>query len=103
MRFKSRFLLQSAAVLLVWFLSMPANAEDLQKKPYKIIKTDKLKTVWDAKPNDLLIVYARNPREYADVHISRAINIPQNKFDEYTHLLPAEKNTRIVLYCNGFK
>jgi 3-mercaptopyruvate sulfurtransferase SseA len=103
MRFKSKFILLSAAVLLVWFLSMPANAEDLQKKPYKIIKTDKLKTIWDAKPNDLLIVDARNPGEYADVHIPGAINIPQNKFDEYTHLLPAEKNTRIVFYCNGFK
>jgi 3-mercaptopyruvate sulfurtransferase SseA len=103
MRFKSKFILLSAAVLLVWFLSMPANAEDLQKKPYKIIKTDKLKTIWDGKPNDLLIVDARNPGEYADVHIPGAINIPQNKFDEYTHLLPAEKNTRIVFYCNGFK
>jgi len=103
MRFKGSFILLSAAVLLVWFLSMPANAEDLQKKPYKIIKTDKLKTLWDAKPNDLLIVDARNPGEYADVHIPGAINIPQNKFDEYTHLLPVEKNTRIVFYCNGFK
>ena len=103
MRFKSRFILLSAAVLLVWFLSMPANAEDLQKKPYKIIKTDKLKTIWDAKPEDLLIIDARNPGEYADVHIPGAMNIPQNKFDEYTHLLPAEKNTRIVFYCNGFR
>ena len=103
MRFKSRFILLSAAVLLICFLSMPVNAEDLQKKPYKIIKTDKLKTVWDAKPNDLLIVDARNPGEYADVHIPGAINIPQNKFDEYTHLLPAEKNTWFVFYCNGFK
>ena len=103
MCFKRIFVLLSAAVLLVWFLSMPANAEDLQKKPYKIIKTDKLKAVWDAKPNDFLIVDARNPEEYADVHIPGAINIPQNKFVEYTHLLPAEKNTRIVFYCNGFK
>ena len=103
MCFKRRFVLLSAAVLLVWFLSMPANAEDLQKKSYKIIKTDKLKAVWDAKPNDFLIVDARNPEEYADVHIPGAINIPQNKFDEYMHLLPAEKNMRIVFYCNGFK
>ncbi len=103
MCFKRRFILLSAAVLLVWFLSMPANAEDLQKKPYKIIKTDKLKAVWDVKPENLLIIDARNPGEYADVHISGAINMPQKKFDEYTHLLPAEKTTRIVFYCNGFK
>ncbi len=103
MRFKSKFILLLVAVLLVCFLSMTANAEDFQKKPYKIIKTEKLKTVWDAKPNDLLIVDARNPEEYADVHIPGALNIPQNKFDEYTHLLPAEKSTRIVFYCNGFK
>ena len=103
MRFKSRFIQLAAAVLLICFLPMPANADDLHKKHYKIIKTDKLKTGWEAKPNDLLIVDVRNPREYADVHISGAINIPQNKFDEYTHLLPAEKNMRIVLYCNGFK
>ena len=103
MCFKVRFILLSAAVMLVCFLSIPANSEDLQKKPHLIIKTDKLKRAWDAKPKDLLIVDTRNPGEYADVHIPGAINIPQKKFDEYSHLLPAEKNTRIVFYCNGFK
>ena len=99
---KSKGILLYTAVLLVC-LSVSSKAEDIQKKPYKIIKTDELKAAWDKKPKDLLIVDARNTGEYADVHIPGAINMPQKKFDEYTHLLPAEKSTRIVFYCNGFK
>jgi 3-mercaptopyruvate sulfurtransferase SseA len=100
---KGKCVLMSAVALLVCFLSMPASAEDTQKQPYKTIKTDELKAVWNSKPKDLLIIDARNPGEYADVHIPGAINMPQKKFDEYTYLLPAEKSTRIVFYCNGFK
>ena len=103
MFFKSKGILLSVIVLLACFLSTSASAEDIQKQPYKIIDTDELKTVWDAKPKDLLIIDARNPGEYADVHIPGAINVPQKKFNEYMHLLPAEKSTRIVFYCNGFK
>jgi 3-mercaptopyruvate sulfurtransferase SseA len=100
---KGKCILLTVAAMLVCFLSMPASAEEIQKQPYKTIKTEELKAVWEAKSEDLLIIDARNPGEYSDVHIPGAINMPQKKFGEYTHLLPAEKNTRIVFYCNGFK
>jgi len=100
---KGKYILLSVAVLLVCFLSMSVSAEEIQKQPYKTIKTEELKVVWEEKPDDFLIIDARNPGEYADVHIPGAINMPQKKFGEYTHLLPAEKNTQIVFYCNGFK
>ena len=100
---KSKCILLFALALLVCFLSTSASAENGQKQSYEIIKTGELKAIWDAKPEDLLVVDTRNPGEYADVHIPGAINIPQKEFDEYCHLLPAEKNTRIVFYCNGFK
>ena len=98
MLLRGKCILLFSVVLLMCFLSMPASAEDIQKQPYKIIDTGELKAVWDSKPEDLLIIDARNPGEYADVHIPGAINMPQKKFDGYTHLLPAEKSTRIVFY-----
>lgn len=103
MLFKVKCILLSVVVLQVCFLSMPVSAEEIQSQPYKNIKTEELKAVWEEKSEDFLIIDARNPGEYADVHIPGAVNMPQKKFDEYTHLLPAEKSTRIVFYCNGFK
>ena len=92
-----------AAVLMICFLSLQANANDSQKRPYQTIKTAELKALWDTKPKDLLIIDTRNLEEYGDVHIPGAINIPQKKFDAYTHLLPGEKAVRLVFYCNGLK
>ncbi len=92
-----------AAVLMFCFLSLTASAKDSQKLPYQTIKTAELKAVWEKKSKDLLIVDTRNPEEYDDVHIPGAVNIPQKKFDEYTHLLPSEKSVRLVFYCNGLK
>ena len=70
---------------------------------YKTINTEDLKAWLDKKPKDLVVVDARNPEEYQEVHIKVAISIPEPKWDEYKHLLPADKSAPIVFYCNGVK
>jgi len=69
---------------------------------YTLIDTMGLKKMFDA--NEVVtVVDARNPEEYQEVHIKGAINIPQKKFSDYAHLLPADKAAKIVFYCNGVK
>lgn len=70
---------------------------------YRIINSAQLKKMVDAKSDDILVVDARNPEEYQEVHIPRSVNLPEKKFDENQHLLPDSKKTTIVFYCNGVK
>ncbi|MCI5138851.1 MAG: rhodanese-like domain-containing protein, partial [Candidatus Electrothrix sp. AR1] len=73
------------------------------KDSYALIDTATLKKLLDTNPEDLVVVDARNPEEYQEVHIKDAINVPQKKFKKYAHLLPEKKSARIIFYCNGIK
>lgn len=73
------------------------------KDGYAVIDTASLKNLLDTEPADVVVVDARNPEEYQEVHIKGAINVPQKKFAEYAHLLPEDKSSQIIFYCNGVK
>lgn len=70
---------------------------------YRVIHSEQMKKLVDAKREDVLVIDARNPEEYQEVHIPRSINLPQKKFDEYKHLLPEDKKVQVIFYCNGVK
>lgn len=86
----------------VLFVASIANAWGT-KDDYALIDTAALKKLLDTSPEDLVVVDARNPEEYQEVHIKGAINVPQKKFKKYADLLPKEKSSRIIFYCNGVK
>jgi len=64
------------------------------------ISTDNLKKMMDEKKT-FLLVDARSTQEYQEAHISGAISIPEKSLEENKNLLPADKSTQIVIYCNG--
>ena len=70
---------------------------------YKIIYSEQLKALVDSQAEDLLVFDARNPEEYQEVHIPRALNLPEKEFTQYRHLLPADPKRQLVFYCNGLK
>ncbi len=70
---------------------------------YRVINSPQLKKMVDSKSDDILVIDARNPEEYQEVHIPRSINLPEKKFADNEHLLPESKKTTIVFYCNGVK
>ncbi|WP_298039680.1 rhodanese-like domain-containing protein [uncultured Desulfuromonas sp.] len=92
-------------VLLTLFfaLALQAQAGDQKDPGYQIIYTSQLKALFDSGGNGFLIIDARNPGEYAEVHIPGAINVPEKKFDEHAHLLPESRATQLIFYCNGVK
>ncbi len=69
---------------------------------FALIDTAGLKRLLD-KGEDLLLFDARSPEEYQEVHIKGALSLPQKKFGQYVHLLPADTSRRIIFYCNGVK
>lgn len=70
---------------------------------YRVINSEQLKKMVDAKSDEVLVIDARNPEEYQEVHIPRSINVPEKKFDDNKNLLPEDKKTTLVFYCNGIK
>ncbi len=48
-----------------------------------------------------VLVDSRPPARFKEAHINGSINIPDAQFDQYAHLLPADKNKMIIFYCGG--
>ena len=69
---------------------------------FNLISTDSLKTMIDEKKN-FTLVDARTNTEYQEAHIIGAINVAEKTFKESASLLPADKTSLLVIYCNGVK
>ena len=78
-------------------------AADPQPAPFNTVTTEELKKMLDLGKDAPLVIDARNPEEYDEVHIKNAINIPVAKLEKDPSVLPADKQQRIVFYCNGIK
>lgn len=80
-------------------LAVHAQGADAE---YPIISTDQLKAIVDTK-TEVMLIDTRTPTEYREGHIAGAINIPDKNIDKSLGLLPKDKNTLLVFYCNGTK
>ncbi len=54
-----------------------------------------------AKGGQVLLVDARSPQEFAQVHILGAVNIPAERTRAEAARLPRDKHTPVVFYCRG--
>jgi rhodanese-related sulfurtransferase len=48
---------------------------------------------------DVTVIDARAPEEYAEAHLSGAVNIPYDQLDDYVQFLPANPVGDIIVYC----
>jgi rhodanese-related sulfurtransferase len=88
-------------LLSCWVIT--GNAQAATNDQAVIITTDELKAILDTANAPVVVIDARNPEEYQEVHIKGAINIPASKFREFKHLLPNDKSVKLIFYCNGVK
>jgi rhodanese-related sulfurtransferase len=70
---------------------------------YGVIDHVEMKGLIDADVHNFMLVDVRNPEEYRESHIPGAINIPQRIFEDFIGLLPSDKDTMLIFYCNGIK
>ena len=81
----------------VFITSLNAATSD-----YQVITTEELKNMIDI-GTEMIVIDARNPEEYQEVHIKGAINIPVKNFAHHEDKLPKNKSAKIIFYCNGIK
>lgn len=96
MRYTCRFIM----VFLTCLLGFSGH---LVAGEYKGIGHGELKRLIDQDLREFVLVDARNPEEYKEAHIPGAINIPEKNFSRFTGILPANKNSMLIFYCNGVK
>ncbi len=95
-----RVLIVVVAVMAI-ALSMSAGALSGDAE-YRVIATEQLKTLLDEK-KELALIDTRTREEYQEAHIPGAVSVPEKSFEEFTSLLPSDKNALLVLYCNGVR
>lgn len=69
---------------------------------FPVIGTDELKALFDKKA-EFTLIDSRTVPEFNESHIIHSINIPEKKLQENLALLPADKSSSLVIYCNGVK
>lgn len=89
-------------LLLVAVLPSMA-AQKMKAEPYEVVTSEELKAMLDRQEPDMVVIDARNPEEYQEVHIRTAVNIPWPKLEKDKTLLNFPKEAKLVFYCNGFK
>ncbi|MGB0747315.1 MAG: rhodanese-like domain-containing protein [Magnetospiraceae bacterium] len=104
-----------AAFAAIGILSLGACASDVQmdktadapkfKEYTNVIDFDAMKALAVIPTReDVMIIDARPKKRRFDVgHIPGAVSIPDTFFAKMTDKLPADKGTRLVYYCGGFK
>lgn len=93
-------------IIICFLLLMPTlvlAATDQKQQGYATISTAELKSLLDNGKAGILVIDARNPDEFDEVHIKDAVNIPVTKLEKNPTLLPADKKRPLVFYCNGIK
>lgn len=78
-------------------------AEQGKAEPYAVVTSEELKAMIDRQEPGLVVIDARNPEEFQEVHIRTAVNVPWSKLEKDKSLLVFPKEAKLVFYCNGFK
>lgn len=92
------FLLFSMLLLIGARVTLAEGAE----ADFRVVSTDQLRIMIDEK-NEFLLIDTRTREEYQEAHISGAVSLPEKSFEQQASLLPKNKGSMIVLYCNGVK
>lgn len=90
--------------LLLLVTVLPSLADEKGKaEPYTLITSKQLKDMIDRQDPDLIVIDARTPGEYQEVHIPTAVSIPWPQLEKDKSLLNFPKEKKLAFYCNGFK
>jgi rhodanese-related sulfurtransferase len=73
------------------------------REPFTVVSSEEVKAMIDRHEPGLVVIDARTPAEYQEVHIKGAVNIPLPELEKKPSLLDFPKESRLVFYCNGFK
>jgi rhodanese-related sulfurtransferase len=92
------------AMMLTTFSAVSAAiAAGKPLEPFTVVTSEETKAMIDRKDPGLVVIDARSPGEYQEVHIKGAVNIPWPMLEKNPALMNMAKDAKLVFYCNGFK
>jgi len=91
--------------LTLTLLAAAATAFSAEKplEPFTVVTSEETKAMLDRHEPGLVVIDARSPGEFQEVHIKGAINIPWTLLEKDSTLLNMPKDAKLLFYCNGFK
>ena len=101
MQVMKRFAVIAGLLLVAILQGMAAGKE--RGEPYTVVTSEELMAMLDKQEPGIVVIDARTPEEYREVHIRTAINIPWLKLEKDKSVLSFPKETKLIFYCNGFK
>ncbi len=69
---------------------------------YACVEAPYVKQQLAGKHKPVLVDSRPKRAKYDKGHLPGALSIPYKKFDKFKHLLPKDKNTPIIFYCQGY-
>jgi predicted sulfurtransferase len=82
-------------------LAQPHTPDNPPGTMFPEVSTAQVKKLMDERIN-FVLVDTRSEAEYAEGHIKGAINVPPEKLQFISGLLPRDKRLPIIFYCRGY-
>ncbi len=92
-----------AVVALLLAAVASALCAEKQSEPFTVVTSEEARAMIDRQEPGLVVIDARSPGEYQEVHIKGAINIPWQMLEHNPSALSLPLDSRLIFYCNGFK
>lgn len=93
------------SIMILTLLTALATAFSAEKpaEPFIVVTSEETKAMIDKQDPGLVLIDARSPGEYQEVHIKGAVNIPWAMLEKNPSVLNVAKESKLVFYCNGYK
>ncbi|MEI7815845.1 MAG: rhodanese-like domain-containing protein [Desulfuromonadales bacterium] len=91
------------AVFMVLAAALLAFSAENKKEPFAVVTSEEVKAMIDRQEPGLILIDARTPQEFQEVHIKGAVNLPLPVLEKNPAALTFSKDATLVFYCNGFK
>jgi rhodanese-related sulfurtransferase len=91
------------AVLMVLTAAVLAFGAEKKQEPFTVVTSEEAKAMIDRRESGLIVIDARTPEEFQEVHINGAVNLPLPVLEKDPSALKFPKDAKLVFYCNGFK
>lgn len=97
---KSVMMIVTLVVLAAASLALGAEKK---QEPFTVLTSDEVKAMIDRHEPGMVVIDARTPLEFQEVHIRGAVNIPWPLLEKNPAALDFPRDAKLVFYCNGYK
>jgi len=91
------------AVLVILTATGLAFGAEKKQEPFTAVTSEEVKAMINRQEPGLVVIDARTPEEFQEVHIKGAVNLPLPVLEKNPSALAYPTDAKLVFYCNGFK